>query len=138
MDELKRFSAGLAVGVGVIGVEIAVFVGDTVMAALKSSPLSTNQTASIFATYSTGMVLLLIAGIIQGLLIGYFAPISFSIGYVTGDFFMIAIFTTILSQTMPSVLIGMVIALIAVLIGFALRMLKGNQSSSYQRYDRWY
>ena len=140
MDEIQKhiglFIAGIVTGTGVLAVELIIFVGDTIMAALKILPESSSA-SSILSTYSSTILFFTVGGAIINILIGYFTPMTFSFGYLVGDFLMIAVLATALLQIAPSVLIGMILAFVAVFIGLILKIVIGEKGSKYREYDYW-
>ena len=133
---IAPFFTGLIAGVSVLAIELTFFVGNILMDALK--PLATSpQSEQILTTYSTTITLFIISGVLINIIIGYYAPATFSLGYITGDFLMIASLATALMQIAPSVLTGMVIAFVAILLGLFLKIILKNKENRYRQYDYW-
>jgi hypothetical protein len=136
VNPVNAFIGGLVAGVAVLTVELTIFAGNIIMDALK--PLATSpQSAQILVEYSTIIMLFTVVGVIINILVGYYGPVSFSLGYLLGDFLMIAFLATALSQIAPTVLIGMVIAFFGVLLGLFLKIVLKNREQRYREYDYW-
>jgi len=138
MNDLQRaiglFIIGIPAGAGEFAVGLTIFVGNIIMDALK--PISTSpQSAEIISTYTTGIALFTIACVIVNFLIGYITPIPFSAGFLTGDFLMIVLLGSALQSIAPSVVTGMVIALLAVLAGLTLKILTRKKGDQYPPYE---
>jgi|WetSurMetagenome_2_1015567.scaffolds.fasta_scaffold69009_1 hypothetical protein len=113
-EESKVFVWGFIAGVLVLGGELAFFVLNMLIAALINA--TAPQTSQALVTVSADILLLTITGVTINILIGYFAPKGFSLGYLTGNFMLIALLLASLSQVTPVVATGSIIA-IAVLVG---------------------
>jgi MFS family permease len=136
MNDAGKFVSGFGLGAGEFGVGLMIFLGDLVMQALK--PIATSpQSASVLSTYATAIAMFTIGGVIINLAVGYFSPMIFSLGWLTSDFFMIALLFGPLMPIAPSVISGMVIALIAVLIGILLKVFLKDRGNHYRQYDNW-
>ena len=101
------------------------------------SVFTSPQTTQVFTTYSTSIEMLIVGGFIVNIAIGYLTPVSFSSGFLLGDLFMIAILASALQQIAPPVLVGMIIAFLAVLLGIVLKMVLGKGGNQYRQYDYW-
>lgn len=136
MNDVEKFIAGFVLGAGEFGVGLIIFFGDLIMQALK--PLATTpQSASVLASYSTSIAIFTIGGVLINLAVGYYSPIIFSLGWLTGDFLMIALLFVPFMAIAPSVSWGMVIAAIAVLIGMYIKIILQDRENRYNQYDRW-
>jgi len=138
MDDIGKAIAGFVAGVGELSIGLTFFAGDLIMKALK--PLATSpESASVMSTYASSIAMLTIGLIIINIVVGYLFPLSFSIGFLCGDFLMIALLAGPLMQIAPSVVTDMVIALIAVLVGIILKIyLKNREEQRNRRYENWY
>jgi|GEM_PF-3092846 len=114
-EERKLFAWGFIAGALVLGGEMAFFVLNMLIAAIINMTPSP-QAGQALATISTEILLLTVTGVIINILIGFFAPVPFSLGCLTGNFMMIALVSAFLPQFVPAVLTGIIIAA-AVLVG---------------------
>lgn len=130
------FSPGFVIGAGVFAGELLIYVGNEIMDVFKSV-FTSPQTTQVFTTYSTSIEMLIVGGFIVNIAIGYLTPVSFSSGFLLGDLFMIAILASALQQIAPPVLVGMIIAFLAVLLGIVLKMVLGKGGNQYRQYDYW-
>jgi hypothetical protein len=126
--------AGFVVGSYVFGNEMIFFLGNMVGGAFFHTIPIIPISNSIVGSYTTGIWILTIIGCIQGILIGTFLIESFSFGYIFGDLVLIGFLGPYLWNTAPSVVVGMVLAIISVIIGLYLRSLIHKRRNKYPRY----
>jgi len=135
--QIAAFSAGIAAGFGVFAGEMTIFLGDVVMNAFRTSFPATAASNSAYTTYTTAITIFIIAGVIQGILIGRYSPETFSVGYIIGVFFLILFIGKILWGIAPSVVIGMIVAMISVAFGIMFRNSGSKRRNNYPPYDYW-
>jgi len=130
------FISGIVAGIGALSIQLIIFVGDVIMEALKniSVPVSASQ---IITTYTSAILIFTILGVIINILVGYFGPISFSFGFLLGDFLMIAFLSPILNEIAPLALNGMIVAFVALFIGLLLKFVFKDTSERYKKFDVW-
>jgi hypothetical protein len=128
------FTVGFVIGAYVLANEMVFLGGNMITYAFFHALPATLETNPILSSYTTGVEILTIVGIIQGILIGIFLIESFSMGYIFGDVFLMVFLGKPLWVIAPSVIIGMVVAVIAVLIGVYIRVLLKNRRHNHPRY----
>jgi len=133
---IALFFIGFGMGASVFAGEMMIFVGNILMDALK--PIATtSQATQVISNYSTGIVVLTIGILLVNFLIGYKTPYAFSFGYLFGDFFMICILYTPLSQIAPPVLNGMIYEFLAVLAGIILKGFFSGRKRKVMNYEEY-
>ncbi|MDW7730818.1 MAG: hypothetical protein SCH66_00120 [Methanolobus sp.] len=129
------FSAGIPAGAGIFSVEMSAFVTNLMSATIFKTLPSSDVGNVVISNYYFALFLITVIGLIQGIGLGLFKKPAFSFGYITGIVVMIFVFGSVLAEIAPSVIVGMLIALITVLIGIYLRFLiKNKRDTSYNYY----
>lgn len=124
---------GFGIGAGVLGTELYVFVGNMIINALNDALPVSEASQSIMSSYGSAIFIMTIAGLLQGVLLGVFDRVSFSIGYVMGILFMVYYLGKALWSIEPSIVTGMIFSLIAVLAGLCLKMfIQSRQKNDYR------
>lgn len=129
--QFSLFSTGFAAGLVVLGAEMELFfssmIFDMIIDAFSVSLPVTEPSQSVISQYIGIMAIISIAGLIQGVALGYFKRTFFSIGYCSGIFLMVIILGNILWDVVQPVVIGMIVTLITVIIGIGLKVLILNK-----------
>ena len=135
MGYLKDFGAGIGVGAAAFGAEFYIFVLAKVINAFSEATQtlpSNSMSESIFPLFSFSTLILGLMGLGESFFLGLLNSKAFTIGFLIGDGIMIFIFANALLEIAPSVLTGMIIALIIVLIGFFYKLFKDDSQN-----DQW-
>ena len=122
---IAEFIAGITVGVGVVAGELVVFAFSILMDALsqvaRTLP-SNSQTPSIDSYFSFITLILIIGGFLQHFFLGLSNSDAFTIGFIIGDVLIVILLGPTLLTISPSVVTGMILALLTVIIGFCIRL----------------
>lgn len=125
--EISEGLAGFIAGVSVLGVELYAFVGSFIFAALSQA---TQQIASISGTAPLSIpsfgILFIIIDIIENFAVGLASPEAFTFGFIAGDLIMIFLVGSAILSISPSIIIGMIIALVSALAGLFLKSSLGS------------
>lgn len=131
------FIAGIPVGASVFSAEMSAFVTNLISATIFNTLPASGTGSVVISNYHSMLFLITVFGLIQGIALGMLKKTAFSFGYVIGIFVMILIFGNALIEIAPSVIVGMIIALITVLVGMYLRFLIVNKRENDYNYYRW-
>jgi hypothetical protein len=127
-----EFVAGLGAGAGVIGVEMVLFVFIKLQEAFTSATEAIAPPSFPLASYFSFITLVLFfTGIVEYFIIGSIDSSAFSIGFLIGDTMMLFFTASILWTLSPSIVTGMIIALVTVLVGLFIKSLKGSNGPQY-------
>ncbi len=113
---VAQFIAGLIAGILVLVGELEVFAASLIAYAF-SKAMQTLPTT----TFSIYIFLFIIVDIMQNFLVGFASPTAFAIGFLFGDLLLLLFIAVPLWAIVPSIVIGMIGALITVVAGLIFR-----------------
>ncbi|WP_319506466.1 hypothetical protein [uncultured Methanolobus sp.] len=131
------FIAGIPVGAGVFSAEMSAFVTNLISTTIFNTLPASDTGDVAISNYYSMLFLITVFGLMQGIGLGMLKKTAFSFGYIIGIFVMILVFGNALIEIAPSIVVGMIIALITVLIGIYLRYLTINKRENDYNYHRW-
>jgi hypothetical protein len=128
--EIELFAGGVIAGMLLIGAEVAFFAYSTVVGALTQTGQSVAVAAGT-APLALPLIALivLIIEVAHNFLIGFFFPEEVSFGFMMGDLIVLVLLGPSLWQVMPLAVLGLVIALFTVLVGFEVQSVEKHRHS---------
>ena len=134
---IAEFGEGVGLGAGVVLIELLIFAYSEFYNSLfKVNQILSPPLSSLSSYFSFTMLLLSGCGILHYFLLGLIDSEAVSVGFLFGDFVTLVLLGRILWYLSPSIVIGMVCALLIVICGFFLRLFM--KSSNPPQYDEWY
>jgi hypothetical protein len=128
--EIELFFGGVIAGMLLIGAEVAFFAYRTVVGAFTQTGQSIVAAgASPLTAMPIIVLLVLIVQVVQNFLIGLFFPEEVSFGFMMGDLIILVLLGSALWQSMPLAVLGIVIALFMVLVGFEVQSAEKHRHS---------
>jgi hypothetical protein len=117
-NPLATFKAGFGTGVGILAIELCIFLFDILSKAFKNAFAalpSTTTTYTPSVDFSMYITLFVGLSILQNLIIGILTPEEFVWGFLLGDGLILCVAGYALWPVVPSVVIGMLFAFLIVL-----------------------